>query len=370
MSRTLRLLRASDAREVQDALAAALAGDGPALLPFAADAAAPAAPATVPRETALVVATSGSTGDSKLVALGANAVRASSASAAQRLGGHGQWLLALPAHYIAGLNVLARSIAAGTEPVVLPPGPFEPSGFVDAAAALTHANRFTSLVPVQLARLLDDPGGVDALRSLSAVLVGGQATPRILVDRARDAGVALVRTYGSSETAGGCVYDGVPLDGTRVRVVDGEVQLAGPTLALGYLDEAATRSAFIRDDGERWFRTGDTGELVDGVLTVTGRLDDRIVSGGVNVSLGAVETVVRRMPGLTDAVVVARADAQWGTVPVVVCTATVDLAQLRAHVASELGPAAAPAAVVRVDAIPMLPSGKPDRLTAARLASQ
>src|SRR5690606_18780986 len=146
---------------------------------------------------ALVVLTSGSTGDSKLVALSADAVHASSETALQRLGGAGQWLLALPAHYIAGLNVLARSIAAGTEPVLLPLGPFDPGGFAQAAAKLTHAKRFTSLIPTQLDRLLDDPDGTEALRTFSAVLVGGQATPRSIADRARGAGINLVRTYGS-----------------------------------------------------------------------------------------------------------------------------------------------------------------------------
>ncbi|HRN29998.1 MAG TPA: AMP-binding protein, partial [Terrimesophilobacter sp.] len=176
MSRALRALRARDAHEVQDAVAAALAGDGPALLPIAAEAPDPAVPATVGDDVALVVHTSGSTGDSKLVALSADAVRASSALAAERLGGHGQWLLALPAHYIAGLNVLARSLAAGTMLAVVPPGPFEATEFTKAAATLSHERTFTSLVPAQLGRLLDDPAASAALRSFTAVLVGGQAT--------------------------------------------------------------------------------------------------------------------------------------------------------------------------------------------------
>lgn len=370
----LRVVRAGDARAVQDALAAALAGDGPALLPVAADAPSPSAPAIVAGEVALVVHTSGSTGDSKLVALSADAVRASSAAAAQRLGGYGQWLLALPAHYIAGLNVLARSIAAGTDPAVMPPGPFEAAAFARAAARLTHERRFTSLVPAQLSRLLDDPDGSDALRSFAAVLVGGQATPPGLLDRAREAGVSVVRTYGSSETTGGCVYDGIPLDGVSVRIAEGEVLIAGSTLAVGYLDEDATARAFILSDGVRWYRTGDTGALdLDahgtGTLTVTGRLDDQIVSGGVNVSLGAVEAAVRRMPELADAVVVARPSERWGTVPVVVCTVLADLESVREQVANELGPAAAPAAAVRVGVIPLLPSGKPDRVALARLVA-
>ncbi|MBX3094651.1 MAG: AMP-binding protein [Cryobacterium sp.] len=371
MPRPLRVLPTRDAIEVRDALASALEGDGPALLPVDPSAAAlPGAPADVNDDVALVVATSGSTGAPKLVALGAAALRASSAAAHAALGGPGQWLLALPSHYIAGLNVLARSLDAAIDPIALPEGPFDPVAFGDAAVRLEHPRRYTSLVPVQLARLLDEPAVHDALRRFDAILVGGQATPSELLDRSRRLGLTVVRTYGSSETAGGCVYDGSPLDDVRVRIVDGEVWLSGPTLANGYLSGADTDSAFVTEAGVRWYRTGDLGTVTDGILSIVGRIDDQIVSGGTNVSLGAVESVVRRMPRLADAVVVAAPSERWGSVPVLVTTADVELALVRTAVKEALGPAAAPARIVRVERIPLLPSGKPDRQALTRLAAQ
>ena len=142
-----------------------------------------------------------------------------------------------------------------------------------------------------------------------AVLVGGAATDADLLTRALEAGVAVVTTYGMTETCGGCVYDGEPLDGVRVRVTDGGVELAGPVLALGYrLDPAATAESFA--DG--WFRTRDAGVLEDGRLTVTGRLDDVVITGGVNVSPAAVEAALRAHPDVADAVVFGRPDEEWG----------------------------------------------------------
>jgi len=183
--------------------------------------------------------------------------------------------------------------------------------------------------------------------------------------------VAVVRTYGSSETSGGCVYDGVPVGRTRVAVVDGQVELAGPSLALGYLgDDARTQAAFVVRDGERWYRTGDAGSVSDdGVLTVSGRLDDVVVSGGEKVSLGLVERVVREQPGLAGAVVVRAPHERWGEVPVVVVgeprspepPRLPELPELRAVVAAALGRAAAPDRLVLLPELPLLASGKPDR---------
>lgn len=372
MPRSLRVLPARDAIEVQDALASALRGDGPALLPTDPSVITlPEAPAEVSDDVALVVATSGSTGAPKLVALSASALRASSAAAHAALGGPGQWLLALPSHYIAGLNVLARSLAAATDPVVLSEGPFDPVAFSAAATRLEHPRRYTSLVPVQLARLIDEPAAHGALRRFDAILVGGQSTPPELLEHSRHLGLTVVRTYGSSETAGGCVYDGTPLGDTRVRIVDGEVRLSGPTLASGYLAGADSDSVFVTEGGVRWYRTGDLGTVTDGILSIVGRIDDQIVSGGVNVSLGAVEAVVRRMPQLADAVIVAVPSEQWGSVPVLVTATDVDLLDgVRTAVKEALGPAAAPARIVRVERIPLLPSGKPDRQALTRVAAQ
>jgi len=375
MTRSLLPVDARDPRAVLDALRLALAG-GPAVAPRTDDHVPDDLPAEVPRAVSLVVETSGSSGRPKRVALSSDAVLAGAAAADGALGGPGQWVLALPAHYVAGVNVLVRSIAAGTDPALLAPGHFDTRAFVDAASALDHPVRYSSLVPAQLATALDvaeaDPVVADVLRRFDAVLVGGQATPALLVERARRLGVTVVRTYGSSETSGGCVYDGVPVGRTRVEVVDGQIELSGPSLAEGYLDDAdRTASAFVVREGLRWYRTGDAGTVsAAGVLSVTGRLDDVLVSGGEKVSLGVVERVVREQPGLGGAVVVRAAHARWGEVPVVVTDAAPpELSALRAVVAAVAGRAAAPDRIVEVAALPLLPSGKPDRLALTRLVA-
>ncbi|TDT66241.1 AMP-binding protein [Frigoribacterium sp. PhB116] len=380
MTRPLLPVDARRPLDVLEALREALAG-GPAVAPRTDDHVPADLPATVPQPVALVVETSGSSGVPKRVMLPADAVLAGAAAADGALSGPGQWVLALPAHYVAGTNVLVRSIAAGTEPEVLAPGHFDPVAFAEAASRLEHPVRYASLVPAQLAAVLDaaehDADVADAARSFAAVLVGGQATPASLVDRARASGMAVVRTYGSSETSGGCVYDGVPVGRTRVAVVDGQVELAGPSLALGYLgDDARTEAAFVVRDGERWYRTGDAGSVSDdGVLTVSGRLDDVVVSGGEKVSLGLVERLVREQPGLADAVVVRAPHDRWGEVPVVVVgeggspgprllpgsPRLPELSELRAVTAAALGRAAAPDRLVLLPELPLLASGKPDR---------
>jgi O-succinylbenzoic acid--CoA ligase len=406
VSRSLVAVDAGDPQAVLVALRDALTGDGPAVLPRQRgsaptgarkpdDTSAPAgesAPSSVPRNVALVVETSGSTGAPKRVALSADALLASAAASASATGGQAPgaagWVLALPAHYIAGVNVLVRSIAAGTEPVMLTPGHFDPVAFCAAADVLVTDQRFTSLVPAQLARLLDaaedaaahgDRGMLATLRRFDALLIGGQALQPELRERATDVGLRIVRTYGSSETAGGCVYDGVPIGTVRAREADGRLELGGPVLAEGYLDASGgidrgrTDEAFHVDDGTRWYRTGDLGSVdADGRVTVTGRADNVIISGGEKVSLDAVERSVRRLNGFGEAVVVAAASEQWGQVPAVAVAGVRhgDLAELRRHVHSELGGAAAPAHLVVVDELPQLSSGKPDRVAIRRLVAE
>jgi O-succinylbenzoic acid--CoA ligase len=228
--------------------------------------------------------------------------------------------------------------------------------------------RYTSLVPTQLRRFLS--GEADALRAFDAILVGGAATDADLLDRARDEGARVVTTYGMTETAGGCVYDGEPLDGVRVRVTDG-IELAGPTLALGYrLDPDGTAEAFA--DG--WFRTRDAGEYSDGRLTVTGRLDDVVVTGGVNVAPAAVEAALRAHPAVADAVVFGRPDEEWGqrVVAAVVPAPGADptLEALRPWVAERLGGPAAPRELHTVAVVPTLHTGKPDRRAVAALITE
>ncbi|POH65826.1 o-succinylbenzoate--CoA ligase [Cryobacterium zongtaii] len=323
----------------------------------------------MPRRVAVVIETSGSTAAPKRVMLSTDALLASAAASSVALGGDGQWLLALPAHYIAGVQVLVRSIVAGTEPVLLPPGHFDPVVFAEYARRLVEPLRFTSLVPVQLARLLDaadaDPAILTVLRRFTGILVGGQAVAPALIDRAERQKIRVLRTYGSSETAGGCVYDGVPIGNTVVRAVDGQLEISGAVLADGYLgDEDRTRDRFRDEDGVRWYRTGDLGAVADdGTVSVTGRADNVIVSGGEKVSLDAVEALVRSLPGLGEAVVVRAADPVWGQTPVVVLEAAAPpaLEPVRAAAASALGRAARPSRIVTVAALPLLASGKPDR---------
>lgn len=349
------------------ALRSALTADGPAVFPHPVTETPPPLPGEVHKRIAVVIGTSGSSGRPKLVALTADALLASAAASETALGGPGQWLLALPVHYIAGVNVLARSMAAQTEPVILPPGHFDANGFIAAAATMdATARRFTSVVPAQLSRLVDaadDPTVADTLRRFDRILVGGQATPPELLHRATAIGIRVTRTYGSSETSGGCVYDGTPIGAAGMRIAQGQVELTGPMLAEEYLgDPERTAGAFTVDDGHRWYRTGDAGHIVDGVLRVTGRLDRVIVSGGVKVSLDGIERVVRRLPGQADAVAVPVSHAEWGEVPAIVTTTPVALDELRSLLTVELGRESAPSRIVVVDAIPLLPSGKPDRM--------
>lgn len=351
----------------------ALDGSGPALLPVVRNGT-PVAP-EVPKRVAVVIETSGSTGAPKRVMLATNALLAGAAASTGALGGAGQWLLALPVHYIAGVQVLVRSIAADTSPVVLPPGHFDPDIFRQLAETMTEPLRYTALVPVQLARLLDaahDPALLAVLRRFTAILVGGQAILPALCLQAASLGVRVVRTYGSSETSGGCIYNGVPIGDTRVRVADGQLELSGSVLADGYLDDEARNSdRFVTEHGVRWYRTGDLGEVHadSGLVTVLGRADNVIISGGEKVSLDAVERVVRSIAGFAQAVVIGADDATWGQVPVVVTTGgeplAADCSGLAAAVVQALGRAARLARLVGVAEIPLLPSGKPDRMALA-----
>ncbi|UYM03660.1 o-succinylbenzoate--CoA ligase [Solicola gregarius] len=314
----------------------------------------------------LVVATSGSTGQPKGVRLSREAVSASAAATHARLGGPGQWLLDLPATYVAGVQVLVRSLIAGYEPVVAG----DHGSFGAAVDALSADRRYVSLVPTQLHRLVQS-GDVEILRSFDAVLLGGAASSPALVDAARAAGVRVVRTYGMSETSGGCVYDGMPLDGVRVRIGDDRrVQLAGPMLFDGYAGDADATAEVLQDG---WFATSDLGELdSDGRLRIIGRVDDVVVSGGVNVPLPAVTEALRAYDGVRDAMAIGVDDAEWGTrvVACVVSGAGADLASLRdALVAAGLPRTWAPRQLVPLDALPLLPNGKVDRVALRELAA-
>ena len=416
--------------ELVEALAAALDG-GPPVLPVPVGARPGVTRA--PAGTAVVIATSGSTGEPKLVALSAAALRASARATEARLGGPGRWLLALPAEHVAGVQVIVRALSTGAAPAVLDlRAGFRPDAFAAATATLGPGRRYTSLVPTQLSRILDaagvgparqvleqchpattepqechpaagegggPPSAVEALRSYAAVLVGGAALDPATRERALAAGVRVVTTYGMSETAGGCVYDGVPLDGVTVDLDrDGRIVLGGPTLASGYLP-ATTADATADAAGGAGgaaagepagfvggrFRTGDLGRWRDGRLEVLGRADDVIVTGGEKVAPAAVERVLAAQPGVRAACVVGLPDAEWGQVVAAAvvwnaatetgaptappATPEPDAESLREAVRAALGRAAVPRRIVAVAELPLRGIGKPDRAAVARLVS-
>lgn len=337
-------------------------------------------------DEAVVVATSGSSGAPKRVRLGGAALRASGEATAEVLGGHGRWLLALPTHHVAGLQVLARSVLAGSVPVALPPGrPFTAATFAAAVDELVgdgQGPRYASLVPTQLHRLVGDPvdeTGTRAAATLDAVLLGGAAADPGLLVRARAAGVRVVTTYGMSETCGGCVYDGRPLPGVQVRLEEGHVHLAGPVLADGYvdavdhLDVSRTSERFVEVDGTRWFRTDDRGEIgADGRLRILGRVDDVIISGGHKVEPREVEAALRTLPQVDDVAVVGLSDPEWGQVVGAVIVPAGHVRDVpegsaawretlrRAVPTRALPDHALPRRVAVRHGIPLLPSGKPD----------
>ncbi|MFG2001778.1 AMP-binding protein [Spirillospora sp. NPDC048911] len=380
MDRRLHALVLPPGPRLFEALAAALDGTGPAICPISPDlpetalhdllnALAPHAietedgtrPVTgtpVADDTAVLIATSGSTGTPKIAELPAAALLASAAATFARIGAEPEdrWLCCLPTSHIAGVQVLVRSLAAGTEPVI------QPRFDVTAVAGADVAH--LSVVPTQLRRLLD--AGTD-LSKFRSVLLGGAAAPPDLLDAARERGARVFTTYGMSETCGGCVYDGVPLDGVRTAIgADGRIRLAGPVLFSGYrLRPHATAAA---RDGD-WFVTQDLGVIEDGLLRVRGRADDVIVTGGEKVVAGEVAAALVRHPQVADVAVVGRPDAEWGrrvTAVVVPAGRAPGLAELRGWVRETLPAYAAPRELELVREIPLLPSGKPDLETLRR----
>ena len=325
-------------------------------------------------DIAVVVTTSGTTGAPKGALLTAAALTASAAATHDRLGGPGRWLLALPPYHIAGVQVLVRSVLAGTVPVGLDVSAgFDISGLPSAVDELGSGRRYTALVATQLAKALTDPAAAAALAELDAVLVGGGPAPRPILDAAAAADITVVRTYGMSETAGGCVYDGVPLDGVKVRVdADGRIVIGGPTLAKGYRNPPDPDP--FAEPG--WFRTDDIGAVDDsGVLSVLGRADEAISTGGLTVMPQPVEAALRTHPAVADCAVFGLADERLGqrvAAAVVVADGHTppSLEELRAHVMHTLDRTAAPRELHIVDALPMRGIGKVDRQALAGQAGK
>ncbi len=354
----------------------------------------------------MVLRTSGSTtGTGKLVGVSMDALVASARATHKHLGGPGTWVLALPAYHAAGVQVLVRAAVAGTRVFnAYKEGGFDPQHLaqvIDAAcaaagdgapscgddAASSRAGGaggeaegvlaaddsgracpvYTSLVPTQLRRALDDEQLRGALARLDAVLIGGAAADAQLLEQAKTAGIRVVTTYGMSETCGGCVYDGQPLPGVSMEVdqATGAIWLSGPMLATGYLgDEELTRRCFVSrpqagvgasgvgetasaaesseagaagasteagatspgaearagtgsgvgagEPARRWFITSDRGHIVDGRLQVLGRLDDVIISGGIKVEPGPIEALLALNPLVSECAVVGLPDPTWG----------------------------------------------------------
>jgi o-succinylbenzoate---CoA ligase len=352
----------------------ALDGTGPAVAPHAFHGPPPPIPdvSQLPRGLALVVGTSGSTGRPKLAMLTRAALRASADATHERLGGRGQWVLTMPAHHIAGIQVLVRSLVSGTTPVPMDlTSGFTTAAFARATAEIASgATAYTALVPTQLVRLLADADGRQALTRYAAVLVGGAAAPPSLLARARDAGVRVVTTYGMSETAGGCVYDGRALDVSLVRLEeDGRIRLSGATLAQGYLGEPAlTATVFVADDaGAAWFRTDDVGRLdARGALVVDGRIDDLINTGGVKVAPRLVEEALTALDTIAEAVVVGSPDLEWGQVVSAAVVVTQGsspptLDDVRDRLRGILPEHALPRRLATLPVLPLRGPGKPDR---------
>lgn len=386
---------------------------------YAADAGAAAEP------IALVVGTSGSTGTPKRTALTARALAASAAATEQFFGSNSdaasQWLLALPAHYIAGAQVLARSVLAGTAPViarsVIEPVHFSPEVFLQAVERMSSARRFISLVPTQLHKLLESADANphlgaeihEALGSFTGILLGGAPASADLLAAASVLGLNTVTTYGSAETAGGCVYSGSVLPGVRVELVPeegmpavpdiegksaneesvqvGRIWISGTHLASGYIGDAARTAEhfFTAANGTRWYRTDDYGLLApdsnkncsEQRLQVLGRSDDVLISGGVKISARAVATVLEEHPAVREACVVGLPDARWGTAIAAAVTLVPSAgatpaenspalneelcALLRARCAEKLGAPAAPKQLSILPDFPLTSTGKPDR---------
>lgn len=351
-------------------LEAALAGAADAVLPVPAGderemrllTASLRADEEIADDVAVVVSTSGTTGVPKGAMLSASALTASAAATHDRLGGTGQWLLALPAHHVAGLQVLVRSALAGTTPIAMQPS-FSVAELLTAIACLGTGRRYASLVAVQLDKALGDPAASAALASLDAVLIGGGPVPPTVGEKARAAGISVIRTYGMSETAGGCVYDGRPLDGVRIRIEDGRVALGGPTLAAGYRNPV-TPDPFAEPG---WFRTDDVGAIDDsGTLRIMGRVDDAISTGGLTVFPQLVEAALASHPAVADCAVFGVPDERLGqrVAAAVVVTAghpAPTVSDLRPHVARTLDATAAPREVHVVDALPRRGIGKVNR---------
>jgi O-succinylbenzoic acid--CoA ligase len=316
-------------------------------------------PDEVADDVALIVESSGSTGTPKRIEISREALLNSANASALALGSieaSSQWLLALPINFIAGANVLIRSVLAGNQPVMMNTSvPFTAEAFARSASHLKADRRYTSLVPAQLKRVVDAAEADDFIRvqlaKFDAILVGGQSVPAELVARAHALGANIVVTYGMTETSGGCVYNGNPLAQVEVRIAsDGRVAIRGATLAN------------VATDDRGYFVTNDAGEIDDaGKLIIHGRIDRVITSGGIKVSLDRVEALGASVVGVADIAAVAIDDSEWGQRVGIAYVGSPEVADTVAlALANDLGPAGKPVRILRVDGVPKLSAGKND----------
>jgi O-succinylbenzoic acid--CoA ligase len=326
--------------QVREALVAALDGSGPALAFGQTDR------TEVPVDCAVVIPTSGSTGEPKEVALTASALLASAQSSHSFLQARdGEiWSLLLPITHIAGVNVLVRAIVLGT-----------------SVADLSDRADYSAIVPTQLHRALHgETQLLHHLQKTKAVLVGGASASESLLKMAREAGINPVTTYGMSEMSGGCIYNNQLLQGVEVRFNEvGAIELAGPMQAMGYLNRPDLWSSVT--DG-KWFITGDAGEIVDGKIAIKGRIDDQINTGGKKIALSVIDNFLhdhfprQRFSSLSIP------DAEWGEKFVLVCDGSMDANLIKDALRAEFGAHAVPKEIKFNTEIPLLGIGKPDRL--------
>lgn len=324
---------------MSEALLGALRGVAPALAFGAANR------TRVPEEVAVVILTSGSTGPPKEVALSASALISSAKASHNFLGAQlGQsWSLLLPTTHIAGVNVLVRALELGT-PVL----------GIDAEV------EYSAIVPTQLHRALHgDEKLLKHLKNALAVLIGGGATPRSLLELGRAAGVNLITTYGMTEMCGGCIYNNQLLPGLSVQIgEDRVIQLSGPSRAFGYLNDMNLWNASNTDE---WFKTSDTGELVDGNLFVTGRIDDQIISGGEKISLSLIENFLNEKFSPRKFASFALPSVEWGEILAIASDQELVEEEIKSAIKSEFGAHATPKAFLIENRIPLNPMGKPER---------
>ena len=310
-------------------------------------------------DVAFVVESSGSTGTPKRLRHTAESALAAARLSQQRLGATGQWLLTLPTNYVAGLNVLVRSAVAETQPVIMNTAvSFTPESFVRHASMMTNEHRFTALVPTQLNRLANvidqEESVLRALRSFDAILLGGQAANQDVLERLLDLCVNIVETYGAAETFGGVVYNSEPLDEVSVSLEeDQRIAIVSPTLSI---------------DAQPKFISNDIGDYSNGRLTVLGRADRVVNSGGIKFSLDRVEAIAASIPGVVEIAATPLSDAEWGQRVGIAYLGSPEVAdEIATQLADVLGPAAVPLRVVRVDRVPKLSSQKHDLAAIAQL---